>query len=89
MTRLIEENTMESQPINGEEILAEAEVYKSKLAELQNEKTQLERQLIILEEQLNPYKTQIESAFGTTDHQELLKIAAEYLKNIKELEDRI
>lgn len=80
---------MEQPSINTEVLAAEAEEYKVKLQELQKEKADLERQLIILEEQLNPYKTQIETAFGTTDQSKLMEIAAGYLKDIKELETKL
>lgn len=80
---------MEQQHIDANIITSEAEVYKIKLQDLLKEKADLERQLIILEEQLNPYKAQIETAFGTTDHKKLLEIANDYLLAIKELEEKL
>ncbi len=68
---------------------AKAEEYKLKLEGLTKEKADIEKQLIILEEQLNPYKKQIETAFGTLDKNELLKIAQEYQKSIEELEPKV
>ena len=79
---------MEKQNTAGD-AYAKAEEYKIKLEELTKEKADIEKQLIILEEQLNPYKKQIESAFGTLDKDKLLEIAADYRKSIEELESKV
>ena len=66
-----------------------AQEYKSKLQELQNQKQDLEKQVIILEEQYRTYQDTIEKSFGTTDPEELKKIADGYLKDIKILEEQL
>lgn len=76
-----------SQNIDHNELAQKAQEYKAKLEVLQQEKTEHERKLIILEEQLNPYLEQIQKSFGTTDEEELLKIAESYLKYIEEVEN--
>ena len=63
-----------------------AQEYKQKLSELQNQKQEIERQMIILEEQYKQYQEKIEQAFGTSDPEQLKNIAEGYLKEIEELE---
>ncbi len=71
------------------DLKAKAEEYKQKLSELQTKKSEVERQLIILEEQYNQYKDKIEQAFNTSDPEELQKIAAQYLVDIQTLEGQL
>jgi len=66
--------------------VSRVEEYKGKLSKLQMEKTELERKLIILEEQYNQYKEKVEQSFHTTDPDELRKIADAYLMDIQQLE---
>jgi len=60
--------------------------YKAKLDELSAQKQEVDRQLILMEEQYNQYKEKIEQAFSTSDPEELSKIAQQYLKDIEALE---
>jgi uncharacterized coiled-coil DUF342 family protein len=66
-----------------------AQEYKQKLDVLVGERQEVERQLIILDEQYKQYKRQIEEAFNTSDPDELLKIAEGYIQNITNLEKQL
>jgi len=66
-----------------------AEEYKKKLEDLNVKKQEIERQLIILEEQYGQYKEKIEQAFGTSDPKKLQEISENYLNEIKILEGQI
>jgi uncharacterized protein Smg (DUF494 family) len=66
-----------------------AEEYKAKLDQLNIQKQDIERQLIILEEQYNQYKEKIEQAFQTSDPEKLKEIASSYVQDIEKLEEEI
>ncbi len=66
-----------------------AQEYKGKAAALLSQKQDLEKQVIILEEQYKQYHETIEKAFHTTDVEELKKIAAGYLDDIVVLEEQL
>ena len=72
-----------------EELKNKAQEYKTKLDQLTIKKQEIERQLIIMEEQYNQYKEKIEQAFGTADPQKLQEIADGYLAEIETLEGQI
>ncbi len=72
-----------------ENLSTKAQEYKHKLTSLQAQKQDLEKQVIILEEQHNQYQDTIEKAFNTTDPEELRKIAESYLSDIKVLEEQL
>jgi hypothetical protein len=72
-----------------QDLSQKANEYKTKLHSLQEQKQEVERQLIILEEQYNQYKETIEQSFQTTDLNKLKEIADGYLKNIEELEKQL
>ena len=63
-----------------------AEEYKTRVQSLETQKQEVERQLIILEEQYKQYRDKIEQAFGTSDYTKLQEIAGGYLKEIETLE---
>jgi len=63
-----------------------AQEYKLKIDELKREKEELTRQLIIYEEQYKQHKEKIIQAFGTSDPEELKKIASNFLEEINALE---
>lgn len=63
--------------------------YKNRLGTLQKEKQEIDRQLIILEEQYNQYKEKVEQVFKTSDIEELQKIADSYLQDIGLLEGQL
>jgi len=69
-----------------ENLSQKAQEYKSKLEQLQLQKQEIEKQLIIAEEQYNQYQKTIEEAFQTSDPEKLKEIAVQYLKDIEELE---
>ena len=71
------------------ELSQKAQEYKQKLESLQTQKAEIERQMIIIEEQYKQYKDKIEQSFGTSDPQELQKIAEKYLSEIYELEGNL
>jgi len=71
------------------DIKHKAALYKTKLEHLQTKKQEIERQLIILEEQYNQYKEKIEQAFGTTDLDKLQEIANSYLQEIESIEGQL
>ncbi len=66
-----------------------AQEYKRKAAALLTQKQDLEKQVIILEEQYKQYRESIEKAFNTTDTEELKKIAVGYLTDIETLEEQL
>jgi predicted nucleic acid-binding Zn-ribbon protein len=66
-----------------------AQEYKSRVEQLQSQKQDLEKQLIILEEQYKQYQETIEKAFQTTDPEKLREIASSYLKDIEVLESQL
>ena len=66
-----------------------AQEYKTKVEQLKQEKDELNRQLIIYEEQYKQYKEKIEQAFGTSDPDELQKIAEKFLEEIHVLEKEL
>ena len=76
-------------PNQVETLKAKTEQYKAKLAQLEQNKEEISRQLIIADEQYKQYKEKIEQAFGTSDTQKLQEIAEEYLKEIEILEGQI
>ncbi len=71
------------------DLSTKAQEYKQKLQGLQNQKQDLEKQVIILEEQYKQYQDTIQKAFNTTDPEELKKIADGYLQDIKVLEEQL
>ncbi len=72
------------------EILSQkAQEYKHKLGALETQKQDLEKQVIILNEQYKQYQETIEKAFNTTDPEELRGIANNYLKDIQVLEEQL
>jgi phage shock protein A len=71
------------------DLTQKAEEYKKKLESLLTQKQEIERQIIILEEQFNQYKDKISQAFGTDNPQELKKIAEGYLEDIETLESQL
>ncbi len=75
--------------MTNENLTQKAEEYKSKLQGLQNQKQDLEKQVIILEEQFKQYKDTIEKAFNTTDPEKLKEIAGGYLRDIEVLEEQL
>ncbi len=72
-----------------EDLTSKAQEYKSKLGALETQKNDLEKQVIILDEQYKQYKDTIEKAFKTTDPEELRKIAESYLSDIQILEEQL
>jgi len=72
-----------------ENLSTKAQEYKVKLSTLQAQKQDLERQVIILEEQHKSYQETIGKAFNTTVPEELRKIADSYLDDIKVLEEQL
>jgi len=66
-----------------------AQEYKMRLDVLTGERQEIERQLILMEEQYKQYKLKIEEAFNTSDPEELQKIAEGYIHNIEELEKQL
>ncbi len=66
-----------------------AEQYRIRLEQLQTQRQDIDRQLIILEEQHKQYLEKIENSFGTTDPEELHKIASGYLIDIDKLEAQL
>jgi len=66
-----------------------ASEYKNKVEVLETKKQEVERQLIILEDQHKQYKEKIEQAFGTSDPMKLKEIAEKYLEEIELLEGKI
>jgi flagellar biosynthesis chaperone FliJ len=72
-----------------EELKNKAEEYKIKLERLTTERQNVERQLIILEEQYKQYKEKINLAFGTTEPEKLHDIAVQYLNDIEQLEAQL
>ena len=72
-----------------ENLNQKAQEYKIKLDQLQAKKQDLEKQLIIAEEQYTQYKKTVEEAFQTTDIDQLKKIADNYLNDIQKLEDQL
>jgi len=66
-----------------------AEEYKTRVQSLETQKQEVERQLIILEEQYKQYRDKIEQAFGTSDYTKLQEIAGGYLKEIETLEAQL
>ncbi len=68
---------------------AKADEYKNKLSILEKDKQDVDRQLIILEEQHKQYQEKIQQAFGTIEPQELQKIAAQYMQDIETLESQL
>ncbi len=75
--------------MTGENMTQKAQEYKNKLSGLQNQKQDLEKQVIILEEQYKQYQDTIEKAFNTTDVEELKRIADGYLQDIEVLEEQL
>ncbi len=75
--------------MTDENMTQKAQEYKSKLSGLQSQKQDLEKQVIILEEQYKQYQDTIEKAFNTTDIEELKRIADGYLKDIEVLEEQL
>ena len=73
----------------NEELKNKAQEYKSKLEQLTVQKQEIERRLIIMEEQYNQYKEKIEQAFGTADQTKLQTIAEGYLQEITTLEGQL
>jgi uncharacterized coiled-coil DUF342 family protein len=73
----------------NEELKNKAQEYKAKLEQLISQKQEVERQLIITEEQYNQYKDKIEQAFGTSDPEQLSTIAEGYLQEIISLEEQL
>ncbi len=74
---------------NIDNLSQKAQAYKSKAAALLVQKQDLEKQVIILEEQYKQYHDTIQKAFQTTNPEELKKIAAGYLEDIKVLEEQL
>lgn len=72
--------------MNSSDMKIKADEYKMRLDVLVGERQEVERQLIILEEQYKQYKNKIEESFQTSDLEELKKIASQYMQNIEELE---
>jgi uncharacterized coiled-coil DUF342 family protein len=72
-----------------EDLQQKAEQYKAELQKLNNQKQEIERQLIILEEQYSQYKEKIEQAFQTSDINELKKISEGYISDIEKLEEEL
>jgi len=68
------------------ELRQKAQYYKDELNKLLEEKKEIERQLIILEEQINPYRDQIQELFGTLDTNELNKILMDLESELKTLD---
>lgn len=75
--------------IDLEALKTKAEEYKTKLAALEADKQEVDKQLIILEEQHKQYQDKIQQAFGTVDSQELQKIATQYMQDIETLESQL
>jgi len=71
------------------DLKAKAEEYKGRVQNLETQKQEVERQLIILEEQYKQYKEKIEQAFGTSDPKQLQEIAEGYLQEIETLEAQL
>ena len=63
--------------------------YQEKLNKYQTEYQNIERQMIILEEQLKQQESKLQEAFQTTDPNELTKIMTAYDQEIKDLEVKI
>lgn len=74
---------------NEHDLSQKAQEYKTKLEQLQAQKQEIERQIIILEEQYNSYREKIEQAFGTSNPEELKNIAAGFLEEIEVLEKQL
>jgi uncharacterized coiled-coil DUF342 family protein len=72
-----------------QDLSQKANEYKAKVQQLQTQKQELEKQIIILEEQYNQYRETIEKAFQTTDPEKLKEIAEGYLKDIETLEEQL
>jgi len=72
-----------------EELKLKANEYKTKLDKLTTDRQEIDRQLIILDEQHKQYKEKIEQAFGTSDPKKLQEIAEQYLEDIQKLEGQI
>jgi len=68
------------------ELRQKAQYYKDELNKLLEEKKEIERQLIILEEQINPYRDQIQELFGTLDTNELNKVLTELESELKKID---
>jgi len=77
---------MNQQSISDSELRQKAQHYKDELNKLLEEKKQIEKQLIILEEQINPYRDQIQELFGTLDVDELNKILIGLESELKTLD---
>jgi uncharacterized coiled-coil DUF342 family protein len=75
--------------MDTQELTQKAQEYKAKAAELERQKQEINKQLIILEEQYKQYQDSIEKAFQTTDPEELKKIAEGYLTDIQDLEAKL
>ncbi len=72
------------------EVLSQkAQEYKQKLGALETQKQDLEKQVIILNEQYKQYQETIKKAFNTTVPEELRDIANSYLKDIQVLEEQL
>ena len=62
----------------------QVEEFKNKLAETEREITDLERQQIIAENQLQEYKGKIIELFGTSDLNDLVKIRETLVQELNE-----
>lgn len=71
------------------ELKLKADQYKAKLESLVAQRQEVDRQLIILDEQYKQYKEKITQAFGTSEPSELEKIANQYLVDIENLESQL
>ncbi len=63
--------------------------YKRRLADLGTKNQELERKMILLEEQKKQYQEKIMQAFQTTEPDALQKIADKYIEDIKLLEEQL
>ncbi len=74
---------------NTIDLTKKAQEYKTRVQQLQEQKQEIEKQMIILDEQFKQYQETIEKAFQTTDPDKLREIATGYLKDIEVLEEQL
>jgi hypothetical protein len=72
-----------------DDLKSRADQYKIKLESLNNQKQDIDRQLIILEEQYKQYTEKIEQSFQTSDPEKLKEIASGYIADIEKLEEEL
>jgi len=71
------------------EIEQELQKYKNEVQQLNNQKAEIEKQIIIQDERIRSLKEQLLVEYGTDDESELLKIKEKLEKEIQELKEQI